>query len=198
MTLASPVSRWRSVTVDKLNFSQNLSGVWPQHHLHSKYEPNTLLVRASVGKCREYLSRFMGSRSLPRLVLCVCVRVCEQVSVGVCDWGWFAPAESHYLGYIRSCHAVSLCQILAVSAVFWSANSVRSCSWFRDSRALLFSWTPNTGDSSAHCFPALPASAYGELHHCFAISVYFCNKPSISATESSRLSLWQYSPQQSE
>ncbi len=30
----------------------------------------------------------------------VCVRVrmcmCEQVSVGVCDWGWFAPAESHH------------------------------------------------------------------------------------------------------
>ncbi len=22
--------------------------------------------------------------------------MCEQVSVGVCDWGWFAPAESHH------------------------------------------------------------------------------------------------------
>ncbi len=32
-------SRWRSVTVDKLKFSQNLSGVGPQHHLHSKCEP---------------------------------------------------------------------------------------------------------------------------------------------------------------
>ncbi len=28
-----PVSSWRSVMVDKLNFSQNLSGVGPQHHL---------------------------------------------------------------------------------------------------------------------------------------------------------------------
>ncbi len=52
--LASPGSCWRSVPVDKFNFSQNLSGVGPQHHLHSKCEPNTLLVRASVGKCREY------------------------------------------------------------------------------------------------------------------------------------------------
>ncbi len=29
---------------------------------------------------------------------CVRVRVCEQVSVGVCDWGSFAPAESHHHG----------------------------------------------------------------------------------------------------
>ncbi len=33
--------------------------------------------------------------SSPCLV-CVRVRMCEQVSVGVCDWGWFAPAESHH------------------------------------------------------------------------------------------------------
>ncbi len=51
-TLASPGSRWRYVTVDILNFSQNLSVVGPQHH--SKCEPNFLLVRASVGKCRKY------------------------------------------------------------------------------------------------------------------------------------------------
>ncbi len=33
--------------------------------------------------------------SSPCLV-CERVRMCEQVSVGVCDWGWFAPAESHH------------------------------------------------------------------------------------------------------
>ncbi len=33
--------------------------------------------------------------SSPCLV-CVRVRMREQVSVGVCDWGWFAPAESHH------------------------------------------------------------------------------------------------------
>ncbi len=31
-----PRSRWWLVTGNKLNFSQNLSGVGPQHHLHSK------------------------------------------------------------------------------------------------------------------------------------------------------------------
>ncbi len=31
------------------------------------------------------VSRFMGSRSHPHRVLSVCVRMCEQVSVGVCD-----------------------------------------------------------------------------------------------------------------
>ncbi len=34
---------------------------------------------------RGILSRFMGSRSHPHRVLSVCVRMCEQVSVGVCD-----------------------------------------------------------------------------------------------------------------
>ncbi len=111
----------------------------------------------------QILSRFMGSRSHPRFVLCVCMCVC----VSRCLWVCVIEADSLQLrvitvGYIRSCHAVSLCQILAVFAVFGSAISVRSCSWFRDSRALLPSWTPNAGDSSAHCFPALPASAYGE------------------------------------
>ncbi len=52
---ASPVSRWRSVTVDKLNFSQNLSGVGPQHHLHSKCEPNTHLVRGSMANAGNIL-----------------------------------------------------------------------------------------------------------------------------------------------
>ncbi len=33
---------------------------------------------------------------IPSSPCLVCVRMCEQVSVGVCDWGWFAPAESHH------------------------------------------------------------------------------------------------------
>ncbi len=131
----------------------------------------------------------MGSRSHPRFVLCVCVCVC----VSRCLWVCVTEADSLQLrvitvGYIRSCHAVSLCQILAVFAVFGLAISVRSCSWFRDSRALLPSWTPNAGDSSAHCFPALLASAYGESstvvsRYCLFLKINLL----FSATEYSRL-----------
>ncbi len=79
------------------------------------------------------------------------------------DWGLFAPAESHYRGLYQILSRCLPCQILAVFAVFGSAISVRSCSWFCSySRALLLSWTPNAGDSSAHCFPAsFPARNYG-------------------------------------
>ncbi len=39
----------------------------------------------------------MGSRSHPHRVLSVCVCVCVSRCLwGVCDWGWFAPAESHH------------------------------------------------------------------------------------------------------
>ncbi len=48
--------------------------------------------------------------------------------------------------------------------------------------------TPNAGDSSAHCFPALPASAYGESstvvsRYCLFLKINLL----FSATESSRL-----------
>ncbi len=59
------------------------------------------------------VSRFMGSRSHPHRVLCVCVCVC----VSRCLWVCVIEADSLQLrvitvGYIRSCHAVSLVRSL--------------------------------------------------------------------------------------
>ncbi len=111
----------------------------------------------------------MGSRSRPHRVLSVCVCVC----VSRCVWlrlirsSW----ESSPLGYISSCHALPLVRSLQFAVDVYEAFLVPG---FRDSWALLLSWTPIAGDSSAHCFPALPASAptessvsaYGKLRVC--------------------------------
>ncbi len=110
------------------------------------------------------LSRFMGSLSHPRSVLWVCVRMCEQVSVGV--WlAWFAPAESHHRGYIWSFHAVSHRQILPRLPFLWSSFHVRSCFLVTFPEPCR-SWTPIIRTLAAHCFPALPVSAYGKLRFC--------------------------------
>ncbi len=158
---------WMTNSVNKWHTSATASA---STYCHSSWVPGPILILPVPSSSS---------------VLCVCV--CEQVSVGVCDWGWFAPAESHYRGLYQILSRCLPCQILAVFAVFGSAISVRSCSWFRDSRALLLSWTPNAGDSSAHCFPALPASAYGELHRSFAILFISVINLLFSVTESSRL-----------
>ncbi len=125
--------------------------------------------------------------SSPCLV-CVRVRMCEQVSVG-CVWlrlirsSW----ESSPLGYICSCHALSFVRSLQC---LQSTFTVRSGSWFRDSWALLSwtrfmspaaSWTPIAGPwlpIASLRYPPLPyrklrlcptessASAYGKLRFC--------------------------------
>ncbi len=118
--------------------------------------------------------------------------MCEQVSVGVCDWGWFTPAESHYRGLYQILSRCLPCQILAVFAVFGSTFTVRFLFWFRDSWALLLSWTPIAGDSSAHCFPALPASAYEELYFSFSHCITSCNKLSLFRNWILPSSLWHY------
>ncbi len=71
------------------------------------------LLYADSGVLCLHLSRFMGSRSHPRFVLCVCVCVC----VSRCLWVCVIEADSLQLrvitvGYIRSCHAVSLVRSL--------------------------------------------------------------------------------------
>ncbi len=72
------------------------SHTFKQHsHMHS---PRSLVLpRLTFWAFPLYLSRFMGFPvpSSPCLV-CMRVRMCEQVSVGACDWGKFAPAESHH------------------------------------------------------------------------------------------------------
>ncbi len=96
------------------------------------------------------------------------VRMCEQVCViEAIRSSW----ESSPLGYISSCHALPLVRSLQFAVDVYEAFLVPG---FRDSWALLLSWTPIAGDSSAHCFPALPASAptessvsaYGKLRVC--------------------------------
>ncbi len=157
----------------------------------------------------------MGSRSRPHRVLSVCVCVC----VSRCLWVRVIEANSLQLrvitiGLYQFLSRSLSCQILAVCGRRLRGVLV---SGFRDSWALLLSWTPIAGDSSAHCFPALPASAhYGKLRFChgklrfclrraprlpteapplclrkapfsFSLCITSCNNLSFSATESSRL-----------
>ncbi len=127
----------------------------------------------------------MGSRSHPHRVLSVCMCVC----VSRCLWVCVIEADSLQLrvitvGLYQFLSRSLSCQILAVFAVdvygpFWflvprflsPAAFLDSISW-----ALLLSWTPIAGDSSAHCFPALPASAFEELHFSFSHCITSCNK----------------------
>ncbi len=147
-----------------------------------------------------------------------CLYACAYVWAGVCGCVWLrlirSSWESSPLGYISSCHALPLVRSLQFAVDVYEAFLVPG---FRDSWALLLSWTPIAGDSSAHCFPALPASAptessvsaYGKLRFClrkaprlpteapplclrkapfsFSLCITSCNKLSFSATESSRL-----------
>ncbi len=91
--------------------------------------------------------------SSPCLV-CVRVRMCEQVSVGVCDWGWFAPAESHHRWAISV--PVTLSPLSDPCSVCGRRLRSVLVPRFLSPAA---SWTPITGPLAAHCFPALPASA---------------------------------------
>ncbi len=104
-----------------------------------------------------------------------CLYACAYVWASVCGCVWLrlirSSWESSPLGYISSCHALSLVRSLQFAVDVYEAFLVPG---FRDSWALLLSWTPIAGDSSAHCFPALPASAptgssvsaYGKLRFC--------------------------------
>ncbi len=109
------------------------------------------------------VSRFMGSRSHPHLVLSVCVCVC----VSRCLWVCVIEADSLQLrvitvGLYLFLSRSLLCQILAVFAVdvygpFWFRDSIPEPCCFLDS---------DRRTLAAHCFPALPASAYGKLRLC--------------------------------
>ncbi len=87
--------------------------------------------------------------------------MCEQVSVGVCDWGWFAPAESHHRWAISVPVTLSpLSDPCSVAVVVYGPF------WFRDSWALLLPglrspdlWLP----IASLRYPRLP---YGELRFC--------------------------------
>ncbi len=125
------------------------------------------------------VSRWIGNCHgswVPGPVLTVsCLYACAYVWAGVCGCVWLrlirSSWESSPLGYISSCHALSLVRSLQFAVDVYEAFLVPG---FRDSWALLLSWTPIAGDSSAHCFPALPASAttessvsaYGKLRFC--------------------------------
>ncbi len=79
--------------------------------VNSEKNSATLISNCLVENARLIMSRFMGSRSHPRFVLCVCVCVSR------CLWVCVIEADSLQLrvitvGYIRSCHAVSLVRSL--------------------------------------------------------------------------------------
>ncbi len=101
---------------------------------------------------------------------------CLYACAYVCLWVCVIEANSLQLrvitiGLYQFLSRSPSCQILAVCGRRYEAFLVPG---FRDSWALLLSWTPIAGDSSAHCFPALPASAptessvsaYGKLRVC--------------------------------
>ncbi len=103
----------------------------------------------------------MGSRSHPhRCLVCVRVRMCEQVSVGVCDWGWFAPAESHHRWAISV--PVTLSPLSDPCSCLRSSFTVRSGSAIPEPCCFLDS---DRRTLAAHCFPALPASALRKAPH---------------------------------
>ncbi len=109
----------------------------------------------TIDKC------FCHGSWVPGPVLTVsCLYACAYVWAGVCGCVWLrlirSSWESSPLGYISSCHALPLVRSLQFAVDVYEAFLVPG---FRDSWALLLSWTPIAGDSSAHCFPALPASA---------------------------------------
>ncbi len=126
----------------------------------------------------------------------VCVRMCEQVSVGVCDWGWFAPAESHHRW------AISVPVTLSPLS---DPCSVRG----RRLRSVLVprflspaaSWTPITGPWLPIASLRYPPQPYGKLRFCLRKApplpygklrlvsrcVLLPVINSLSATESSRL-----------
>ncbi len=93
--------------------------IWPkanskQMHAHTHTELKVFMfaTQPCLGELLKklLLSRFMGSRSHPHSVVCVCA--------GVCVWVCLIEADSLqlriiYRGYIRSCHAVLCCQILS-------------------------------------------------------------------------------------
>ncbi len=105
----------------------------------------------------------MGSQSHPHRVLCVCVCVC----VSRCLWVCVIEADPLQLsfitvGYIRSCHAVSLVRSLRrlqCLECLRSTFTVRSGSAIPEPCCFLDS---DRRTLAAHCFPALPASALRE------------------------------------
>ncbi len=113
------------------------------------------------------VSRFMGSRSHPHRVLCVCVCVSR------CLWVCVIEADSRQLrvitvGLYLFLSRSLLCQILAVFAV-----NVYGPFWFRDSWALLLPGlrSPDLGCPLLPCATRLSptessASAYGKLRFC--------------------------------
>ncbi len=134
---------------------------------------------------------------VPGPVLTVsCLYACAYVWAGVCGCVWLrlirSSWESSPLGYISSCHALPLVRSLQFAVDVYEAFLVPG---FRDSWALLLSWTPIAGDSSAHCFPALPASAptessvsaYGKLRFCLRKAPLLPTESSASALRKLRL-----------
>ncbi len=107
-----------------------------------------------------------------------------------------------YRGYIRSCHAISCYQILAVSAVSWSANSVRSCFLTTQLQLLRSPTAPPTPpnlpvprNNSPQHEPRLPAPEVyaGDPNLCRAFltkcSLFFSLQPQTFATETSKVAL---------
>ncbi len=132
-----------------------------------------------------FMSRFMGSRSHPHRVLYVCMCVSR------CLWVCVIEADSLQLrvitvGYIRSCHAVSL--VRSLQCLPCSGRCLRSFP------------VPGSAIPEPCCFPGLrtpetrlpiasllPASAYGELHRSFSHCITSVINLLFSATESSPL-----------
>ncbi len=139
------------------------------------YEATRILFVCKENKNNDVPQGYCHGSWVPGPVLTVsCLYACAYVWAGVCGCVWLrlirSSWESSPLGYISSCHALSLVRSLQFAVDVYEAFLVPG---FRDSWALLLSWTPIAGDSSAHCFPALPASAPTES----SVSAYGSSAP---------------------
>ncbi len=87
--------------------------------------------------------------------------MCEQVSVGVCDWGWFAPAESHHRWAISV--PVTLSPLSDPCSV--CGRRLRSVLVPRFLRPAA-SWTPIAGPWLPIASLRYPPQPYGKLRIC--------------------------------
>ncbi len=127
--------------------------------------------------------------------------MCEQVSVGVCDWGWFAPAESHHRWAISV--PVMLSPLSDPCSVCGRRLRSVSGSWFRDSWALLSwtrflspaaSWTPIAGPWLPIASLRYPPLPYGKLRFCLRKAPLLPTESSASAYGKLRLCLRKAPP----
>ncbi len=110
--------------------------------------------------------------------------MCEQVSVRVCDWGWFAPAESHHRWAISV--PVTLSPLSDPCSVCGRRLRSVLVPRFLSPAA---SWTPIAGPWLPIASLRYPPQPYGKLRICLRKAPFLPTESSVSAYGSSASAL---------